>query len=877
MTSPSLARLVSILDLVPGNVACVDAESLQYEFVNRTFAASFGLPRDKIVGSHIRNIIGEANYQFALPHIARVKAGESVSYENVFALASGQRWIKVNYSPMHDEDGRVASIVVLSNDITERKQAERELQEGKDRLALAAGSVQLGIWDWDIVNNRMVWDDQMYRLYGITKDTAASGIELWQNGLHPDDAAYAWEECQAAMRGGKRYDIEFRVRHPDGTVRFIKADGIVLRDEAGKAVRMLGANHDITERKRAEAELRQSVALIETAVDNLPLIFYMIDHEGIFRLSVGAGLKGLGLKQNQVCGLSALEIYKDFPIITQSIRKALAGETVTFESHVGSSVHANICVPFRASGKGFSGLVAVALDITESKKAEEDLKQSEYRFRRATESAPFPIMLHAENGEVLAISQGWTDSSGYTLVDIPTTADWSERAYGARKQIVQEEIDSLYGLEQRKDDGEYLVTCKDGTTRNWDFSSAPMGRLLDGRRAVISMAKDVTGRRRMEEELQKAQRLESLGVLAGGIAHDFNNLMGGVFGYIELALQDCRDPTVARYLSKTMNALDRARALTQQLLTFAKGGVPILNVGPLFPFVQDTAQFALSGSSVACLLDVQPGLWACSFDKNQIGQVIDNLVINAQQAMPLGGTIELSARNLTLATGDYPSLEKGDYVRLSVKDHGIGISKELVSKIFDPFFTTKAMGHGLGLATCYSIVHRHGGAIDVESEPGQGSTFHVYLPASPQAAASSVAAAARMHQGSGTFLVMDDEEVIRETLSDMLKSFGYHVVCKANGQDAVDFFAAELHAQRGLAGMIFDLTVPGGMGGIAALAEIRKLDAMTPAFVASGYADDPAVRNPKDYGFSGSICKPFRKVELSKILEKCSCFPDREI
>ncbi len=392
---------------------------------------------------------------------------------------------------------------------------------------------------------------------------------------------------------------------------------------------------------------------------------------------------------------------------------------------------------------------------------------------------------------------------------------------------------------------------------------------------MIGAMLDITERKRAENEreeynrqLSKIQKLESLGLLAGGIAHDFNNLLGGIYGYIDMACESSNDEKVTRYLSKTMNTIERARDLTGQLLTFAKGGAPIQKIDHLFPFVQETAKFALSGANVSCHFDVSPDLWACNFDKNQIGQVIDNLIINAQQAMPVGGTIELSARNITLAENEHPLLGNGNFVKISVKDYGIGIQKELIYKIFDPFFTTKAKGHGLGLATCYSIINRHGGCIDVESEPGKGSTFKVYLPASTDAASSVSKNTAKRHKGIGIFLVMDDEEVMRDTIADMLGGFGYTVVCKENGKDAIDFFASETKAHRKITGMIFDLTVPGGMGGKTAIEEIRKMNKEIPAFVASGYADDPVMKIPTDYGFTGSICKPFRKAELSEMLNK---------
>jgi two-component system, cell cycle sensor histidine kinase and response regulator CckA len=243
-------------------------------------------------------------------------------------------------------------------------------------------------------------------------------------------------------------------------------------------------------------------------------------------------------------------------------------------------------------------------------------------------------------------------------------------------------------------------------------------------------------------------------------------------------------------------------------------------------------------------------------------------MLNARQAMPDGGTIELTARNVVVGKNEHPTMENGNYVKISVKDHGSGMQKEHIAKIFDPFFTTKAQGNGLGLAICHSVVNRHGGSIEVDSEPGKGSTFHIYLPASAQTVSPPKEKKTVARDVRGTFLLMDDEEIMRETIQHMLEALGYGVICKENGRDAVDFFIAETMAHRAFAGLIFDLTVPGGMGGKTAVREVRKLDSKIAVFVTSGYADDPIMKNPGAYGFTASISKPFRKSELAELLNK---------
>lgn len=365
-------------------------------------------------------------------------------------------------------------------------------------------------------------------------------------------------------------------------------------------------------------------------------------------------------------------------------------------------------------------------------------------------------------------------------------------------------------------------------------------------------------------------KLESLGLVAGGIAHNFNNLMGGIFGYIDMANETSDKNIASLYLTKAINTIDRARGLTAKLLTFAKGGDPVQIHTPLIPFLKETVQTILDRLSVPYKLDIATDLKPCSIDKNQICQALECIIINAKEAMQNPEPIILTAKNLFMDEKEHPSLHKGNYVKISIKDFGIGIQSKDLSRIFDPFYTTKSTGQGLGLATCYSIINRHGGAIGVESEPGKGSTFHIYLPASSEidTTTSIMKSSTKSSKGIGTFLIMDDEEVVRETTTNILVSLGYTVVCKENGRDTLDFFIAETKNNRNFTGLILDLTIPNGMGGKATVAEIRKLNSEIPIFVASGYADDPVVKNPTKYGFTASICKPYRKSELSDMLNK---------
>ena len=373
---------------------------------------------------------------------------------------------------------------------------------------------------------------------------------------------------------------------------------------------------------------------------------------------------------------------------------------------------------------------------------------------------------------------------------------------------------------------------------------------------------DITERFRAAESLQRAQKLESIGVLAGGIAHDFNNLLSALFGHLQLARLRKHDPdTVDSHLAVAETAFEQARALTRQLLTFAKGGDPVVRLTSLSDVVERSARMAVSGSSCRLGFDWQEGLWPCAVDEHQVGQVINNLCINAVQAMPAGGTIFVRARNRVVPAtapdeGDVPR------VRLEVIDQGAGIPPEVRDRIFEPFYTTKTMGSGLGLATCYSILKKHGGSIEVTSTPGHGATFAVWLPARPGATLPPKAHPVNVPRGSGSILVMDDEPSVVAAAVEMLQLLGYETRTACDGEEAVALYRRRILAGRGFDAVIVDLTVPAGVGGLEALAKLRDIDPNVCAIASSGYSDDPVMAQPASHGFCGSLAKPYRQRDL---------------
>lgn len=390
-----------------------------------------------------------------------------------------------------------------------------------------------------------------------------------------------------------------------------------------------------------------------------------------------------------------------------------------------------------------------------------------------------------------------------------------------------------------------------------------LGRRVRQQTAVIHEQVNKEKAARLEAALTRASKLESLGVLAGGIAHDFNNLLTVVMGNLSLAKMDARiSADTQSLLDQGVEAAKQARGLTQQLLTFAKGGEPVRRSEALADLVRESTAFALHGSKSACEFDAGANLWAADVDRTQIGQVIHNIVINADQAMPEGGRIRIALHNRVVAGGMVPGLAAGRYVELTIEDTGPGIPPEQLPRIFEPYFTTKSQGNGLGLATVHSIVKRHKGHIAVESERGRGTTFRIWLPAAEAVLPKRAETAAAPAPRTGRILFMDDEAPIRRVAVMVLEKMGMKVTGVCDGEAAVKEYDAARAAGDPYDVVILDLTVPGGMGGAAAMAELRRIDPAVKGIASSGYSSDPVMANFQAYGFSAIVPKPYQVSDL---------------
>lgn len=381
---------------------------------------------------------------------------------------------------------------------------------------------------------------------------------------------------------------------------------------------------------------------------------------------------------------------------------------------------------------------------------------------------------------------------------------------------------------------------------------------------------DITRRKELENEQLKMEKLESLGILAGGIAHDFNNIITAIMGNISFA-QLFLDVDHKSYkpLVKAEKASIRATELAQQLLTFASGGEPVKKVVSLRHLVNESVSLVLHGSNVRGCVDIPDTIHAVEVDEGQLHQVINNIIINAAQAMPGGGSLAITAQNETLGENNPLSLPPGTYIRMTFTDQGCGIPDADLKRIFDPYFTTKVAGKGLGLASAHSIINRHGGHIGASSVPGKGTTFTIHLPSIGETYSTyqtdTCAQTISDHSG-GSILVMDDEAMILDMTAEMLEYLGYRVITCENGEEAIERYRSGMEAGTPFSAVIMDLTIPGAMGGKEAAAQILAIDPQARLIVSSGYSNDPIMSDFETYGFKIAIAKPYTITKLAQLL-----------
>jgi len=745
-------------------------------------------------------------------------------------------------------------IIVLTLNINKRKRAEKSLAEEAIRRRILVEQSRDGIVVLD-QNGKVYEANQRYaEMLGYSTEEVRE-LYVWDW-----DSQWTKEELLEQVRLVDAAGDFFETRHrrKDGTLLDVEisTNGAVL----GERKLVFCVCRDISLRKAAERALQESEEKFRLVFEKAPLGIMHYDHTSTTTNCNEKFAEIIGATKEAFIGFNLIRQLSDDKM-REAVLASFRGKAGYFEGDY-LSVLAGKMTPVRAifqplfSSEGaVSGGVAIFEDITERKRAEE-------AFQSMVSFAPMGIYI-VQDGKFAMVNPGFEVITGYHAQELigqhclnPVSPEF--RAFVREQALLRLKEEGLPPYE-------YQFITKNGET-GWVMETVTPTQ-YQGKQAVMGYFMDISSRIEMEEQFLRVQKMEAVGTLAGGIAHDFNNILTAILGNIGLAaLDDKIGPRVKDRLAQAEAACLRAQALSQQLLTFAKGGAPIAELFSVAELLTESIAFTCVGSPVRHGTDFPENLWWIEADPGQISQVFQNITINAIQAMPTGGTLKVWAENLTLGTASGLPLSAGRYIKISVRDQGMGMPAEHLPRIFDPYFTTKHKGSGLGLASTYAIIEKHHGHIAVESTPGAGTTFHIYLPAVERQGTPQPKDDRGLLVGEGKILVMDDEDMVREVLGKMLARLGYEVTFARDGDEAVEMFSQAHGAGQTFAAVILDLTVPGGMGGKEALAKLLEIDPQLKAVVSSGYSDDPIMADFQKYGFSGIIAKPYRISELDKIL-----------
>ncbi len=863
----------SLFDVAPDAMVVANASG-EIQLINQRAVSLFGYELEELIGHPVERLIPQrfaSHPQLRQSYVTDPDASGMERRSNLVALTKSGREVSVDISlnsiTLLGEQFFVAAV----RDVTRRQSAQREERDrGRAfRELLDALPVSVVVYEQD--GSSSFANQSATRLAGISATEfgdqtfyRAGTDEIYPRDHLPRYRALSGEsghvdDMEMSLKDGHRLPIEVWFRP-------------LRRNEDGEITQAVIAGVDISERKNAEQAIYSLGLIVEQSLNEL----YTFDAATYRFLNVNEGARrNLGYSMAELKHLTPIDIKPDFSVASfeKLLNPVRLGEKSVLVFNTRHRRKDGSLYPVEihlrtADYRGESAYNAFVLDRTESEAMESALRTSEERYRNLVESSTDIVWQVDINGNFTFISPSLERITGImpeTVLGTSIIAAFVGEARDQIKALVGKHLDqripvtneTVELLHVMGDGGQYLGEAQFSSRFGED------GEVI----GLQGITRDITNRRRVEEELQKLEKLESIGVLAGGIAHDLNNFLTGIVGHISLARMD-DDPTdrEARLLAAEEAAL-KIKSLTQQLLTFAKGGAPIFRSSDLDPVLREAVGFSLSGSNVIAAVDIRESLWTVRIDEGQLRQVISNLSINALQAMPLGGTFTVTAMNGRAASAPVAGWEMPEYVRLTFQDQGAGISKADCLKIFDPFFSTKASGSGLGLATCYSIVRRHNGHITVSSEEGVGTRFDIYLPAYPgEPQITQTDQSTEMSPGTGHILVMDDDKSIRELSIAALTRLGYSVTTVSKGTEAIEVYRSSLTDGNPFSVVILDLTIPGGMGGLETVGLLREMDPQVKAICASGYSNDPAMADHAANGFSATLSKPYRITELSSVI-----------
>jgi two-component system cell cycle sensor histidine kinase/response regulator CckA len=832
-----------------------DLQSGRFLDMNDRACSGLGYSREELLQMGVKDI--EATFpddRVWQDHVAEVKRRGALLLEGMHKRKDGTTFpaeINVSYVDL----GAAEYMIAVVRDISERKQADAALRDRERRLAESQRIAHIGSWEHNLKNGQVFWSDELFRMLGLDPRKDPADFNLFFKMVHPDDQPLLKNAIDMTLKEQKPFSTVYRLVLQDKTTRIIEAQAELIPDEAGELVILSGTAQDVTERKQAELERERLAKAVSIVTEGIAVT----DEQDRYIYVNDAHAKYYGYAPHELLGKTWRDVTpREFvSMIESALARTLhnkdigvwSGEAPGLRTD-GTRITTEITATARWSEKDeYAGHICVVRDITERKRIDEALRVSEARFRSIIENAASGIIVaDAGSGTILYANPEICRMLGYSDKELPEL-DISLVHPAEELTRVRKSFAAAQGIQT-------VCLRKDGTTVPVEIKAVEIE--LDGRRCIAGFFTDITERRLLEEERLKTQKLESVGTLAGGIAHDFNNLLQAVFGYISMAklTLNQREKALAM-LEQAEKALHRSVSLTSQLLTFSKGGKPMKKALALPPIIENAVKFALSGSRSGHTMTIAPDLRPVEADEGQIGQVFQNIVLNADQAMPLGGMITIEARN---------SAGREGFVEISVRDTGVGIPAEYLTKIFDPYFTTKEKGSGLGLATSYSIIKNHGGEVAVTSEQGRGSTFTVLLPASKREPQPPPPSGTPAPLRRGRVLVMDDEEAVRGVAAELLRTLDQDVEVAAHGGEALEKYQEARSAGRPFDVVILDITVRGGMGGAEAMRKLREIEPGVKAIVSSGYSADSLISDYESCGFRACLVKPYELEKLRSVL-----------
>jgi len=863
-------KFKDIFEFVNESIAISDHDD-KLVYFNEKFSNLLNYPRNELIGFKVKNFISEDfKDNFEKETYERKTGKEASKYEIAFKTKDGRKvFVLISAKGLYDSKGKFIGSLAILTDITQIRDMEK-----KYHTLFESANDSIFLMDNDIFidcNQKTLELFNCKREEIINQPPYKFSPEFQPDGMTSKEKALIY--ITKAFSGEPQF-FEWLHSTLDGTPFFAEVTLNLLELKGKKHLQAIV--RDITERKLIEKVTKEKNETYKQLFNSYPLPTYAWDYIGgdfkLVRINEAADSYTEGNLRN-LMGMKASQFFTDrgYKDIFEQMMKSFKEK---------KSSNAEFAYTFLSTGKlsyieahfAFVPPNSVLLhtkDIEERKFAEKQLEEEKERLSVTLASIGDGVITTDIDGSIVLYNKVAEEITGYNQNE---TINRDINEILNITDIISNERFEFNKLPKFELSDNLILTNKYAKKKEIAIKGNP---ILDKSEKIIGsiiVIRDNEEKKKLEREILKTQKMESISILAGGIAHDFNNILTAILGNLSIAQMEVEDKAsnLSKIIDQTIKATYRANKLTKQLLTFSKGGIPIKKTISIKNLIEETTMFALRGSKSRSFIRIAPDLWNVDIDEGQISQVINNIVINADQSMGSGGNIIVEAKNVIKGDlMDDPSLSGENFVQISIMDQGIGIPDEYIPKIFDPYFTTKQKGSGLGLSVCYSIMKNHGGKITVDSVSGEGSIFYVLLPAaSTKTQDNDEMKEKPLFKGKGTIIVMDDEDYIQKLLLKLLNRLGYNVIVTSEGKEFLQVYRNRINSKKEVSCIIMDLTISGGMGGKETIRNLREFDENVKVIVSSGYSNDPIMADYKKYSFNGVLPKPFSINDLSNLLRR---------